>query len=681
MQSSATRTVSYTLPWDTAPLDLSFVFEAEAPAGKHGFLRTDGQHFVFEDGAPAHFWGTNFNSAANFPGHEYAEIVARRLAMFGMNLVRFHQLDGEWSTPNIVNFSRGRRIDDTRSLDPRSMDRLDYLICALKKNGIYVYLDNITYRRFREGDGVENTAALTDGAKLQACFDPQLIERQKEFMTELWNHFNPYTKLAYKDDPAIVLTEITNEDDVFNRDYKLNLKEPYRTRFEALYQAWRKEHGLAPAPEPVDLSDKKNDELNLCKYEIQSRYFAEMYDHLRQIGVRIPIAGTNWRGAHFAVNRSQQCCDFMDCHCYYSGWKGWTPHRKGFFERTPLAEDWISPRMLPTRVADRPIFVSEWDVSWPNACRGDAPLELAAVCCLQGCAGTALHTYRYDCRPDIDMIAAPITGEAINGVPFRSGVFDGFNDPCRFSLFYHAALMLRRGDLAESPVTHVVRVKNLLARDEFPGEERRGALEASDFPVFAHAAAVRKLAIAFPETELPADAQEVDPRQPTVPEGSASTRSETGEIFHDRERQVMTIDSPRTKAAFGFLGGCGEIRLSGLTIRCRNPHAVIVLSSLSDAPLAESDNMLLSALDNCDNTGARYNDDHTLQFAKGHGPVEAAVVVAEIELETSVTQLRIDAINTHGMQVGRTPAVYENGVLAFTTGGDFPSVHYLIQKL
>ena len=108
---------------------------------------------------------------------------------------------------------------------------------------------------------------------------------------------------------------------------------------------------------------------------------------------------------------------------------------------------------------------------------------------------------------------------------------------------------------------------------------------------------------------------------------------------------------------------------------------MIALSSLSDAPLAESDNILLTALDNCDNTGARYNDDHTLQFAKGHGPVEAAVVVAEIELETAVTQLRVDAINTHGMQVGRTPAVYENGVLAFTIGGDFPSVHYLIQKL
>ena len=32
------------------------------------------------------FWGTNFNSAANFPSQPYSETFARRLAMFGVNL-------------------------------------------------------------------------------------------------------------------------------------------------------------------------------------------------------------------------------------------------------------------------------------------------------------------------------------------------------------------------------------------------------------------------------------------------------------------------------------------------------------------------------------------------------------------------------------------------------------------
>lgn len=51
--------------------------------------------------------------------------------MCGCNIVRFHQLDAEWNTPNIFQFAKGRR-HGTRELDAESMDRLDYLICCLK---------------------------------------------------------------------------------------------------------------------------------------------------------------------------------------------------------------------------------------------------------------------------------------------------------------------------------------------------------------------------------------------------------------------------------------------------------------------------------------------------------------------------------------------------------------------
>ena len=683
MQSSQTRTVSYTLPWDTAPLDLSFVFAHEAPAGKHGFLRADGPRFTFEDGTPARFWGTNFNSAANFPTHEYSETVAKRLAMFGINLVRFHQLDGDWSTPNIFCFSRGRRINDTRKLDPESMERLDYLIYALKKNGIYVYLDNITYRRFREGDGVENSTQLGDAAKPQSVFDERMIELEKEFIHQLWNHFNPYTKLAYKDDPVIVMTEIINEGDIFS--CCKTLIEPYRTRLEERFQAWRKEHGLEPVETPVDFDDRTREDLVPFKYELQRKYFDEMNAYMKSIGIRIPIAGTNWHAEILPLTQSQQGCDFIDGHTYYNSWN-WKPHEKLFLNASPLRnrqndQVWPSP-MISAHTVDRPFLLSEWDVPWPNEYRNEGPLMLAATCCFQGWDGAVIHTYRYDCTPNVDMIAVPITGEALSGVPYRSGVFDAFNDPCRFSLFYHAALMVRRGDVAEPPVTHVVGINSLLASELAPESGLTGPAGRKTLPIFRgmHPTA-KKLAVAFPETKLPAGCEPIDPKQSLVPEGETTVRSETGEIFHDLKRGVMTIDSPRTKAAFGFLGACGEIELKGLKIRCRNPHAVIVLSSLSDAPLAESDNILLTALDNCDNTDAEYNDDHTIQYSKGHGPVEAAVVVADIELETKVTQLRVDAINTHGLQVGRTPATYENGVLKFTVGGDFPSVHYLIQKL
>ena len=75
---------------DFAPIDISYLFEDEKPAGKHGFLTVQGERFVFEDGTPVRFWGTNLNSGACFPEKPYAEKLAKRLAAYGCNMVRFH---------------------------------------------------------------------------------------------------------------------------------------------------------------------------------------------------------------------------------------------------------------------------------------------------------------------------------------------------------------------------------------------------------------------------------------------------------------------------------------------------------------------------------------------------------------------------------------------------------------
>ena len=241
-----TQWIPFTLSWtDHLPVDISFVFEQERPAGKHGFLSAHGDRFVFEDGTEGRFWGTNFNSGANFPPHEYSEMVARRLAKFGVNIVRTHQMDAEWSTPNIFTANRAQPKADTRSLDPDCLDRLDYLFYCLKREGIYIYLDLLTYRQFLPGDEVEAADKLPQAAKPYLYFDRRLIELQKELNQALWRHQNPYSGLAYKDDPAIVLTELVNEADLFTHPVVL---EPYRSRFETQYCAWVDREGCGGSP-------------------------------------------------------------------------------------------------------------------------------------------------------------------------------------------------------------------------------------------------------------------------------------------------------------------------------------------------------------------------------------------------------------------------------------------------
>ena len=76
----------------------------------------------------------------NLPPRRDAEITARRLARYGVNMVRIHQADAGYAGNNL--FRKGRAHNRTRSLDPDMMDRLDYLIAQLKANGIYVYFGN-----------------------------------------------------------------------------------------------------------------------------------------------------------------------------------------------------------------------------------------------------------------------------------------------------------------------------------------------------------------------------------------------------------------------------------------------------------------------------------------------------------------------------------------------------------
>ena len=75
-RTSATAAEKYSKPdgswfrgalrWDAAPVDLSFLNAADRPAGHHGFVKADGDRFVFEDGKSARFWACNLSGPVLF---------------------------------------------------------------------------------------------------------------------------------------------------------------------------------------------------------------------------------------------------------------------------------------------------------------------------------------------------------------------------------------------------------------------------------------------------------------------------------------------------------------------------------------------------------------------------------------------------------------------------------------
>jgi hypothetical protein len=644
---------------DTAPVDLRFVYEGEAPAGKHGFLKIAGDHFEFEDGAPARFWGANFNSGANFPDFGYADKVAERLAKIGCNIVRFHQLDSEWATPNIFQFTKGKRQDSSTELDPESMKRLDYLISALKRNGIYCYLDMMTYRKFKSGDGVANAYELLDAGQPYGYYNPKLIELQKKFMHDVWTHVNPYTGLAYKDEPAIVLSEIVNEIDLFSR--RGIIHEPYVTEFRKLFAAWLKENGMQYDAMGCDLfcSDAPLVEF---KMHVQEKYYREMSGYMRNLGVKIPIAGTNWT-INGAVTRSQRVNDYHDGHVYFYDWK-WGERVKSCMNRgiTEVPESGFAALAF-NRHPDRPYFISEWDMPWPNEFRAESPILYAAVGGLQNWSGFTIHTYAYSSRlENMEILGKEISASSIGGVPYREGIFAAWNDPAKFGLFYHSALITRRGDVAASKGSVAMKIGTLTAHvpaglDTAP-EYCRGGTEYDGYE-----SATAKSRAGEGDVLLDTSAQEV--------------RSDTGELYRNWEKNFGTIDTPRTKCAYGFLGKNGTVALDGLAVKCKTDFAVVAMSSLSDLPLDKTDNILLTAVGRARNADAKFEGEQMLDY--GRPPILIEVIEAQIELKTERRDLVVWGVNAEGYYVGRIPTAYENGVLKFKLGDAYPSMYYLIR--
>lgn len=203
----------------------------DRPAGNHGFVRAEGGQLVTDDG-PIRFWATNLCFSACFPSREQAEQVAAQLARWGINCVRLHHMDARdiWGdSPNKL------------TIDPKQLDRLDYLIYQLKKHGIYTNINLHVSRSLGPDEGFVAQEQRPKYDKGLGNFEPRMIELQKKYARDLLTHVNPYLDRDYAHEPAIAFVEISNEDALFHiwsRGQLDELPEPYATTFRKMWNQW-----------------------------------------------------------------------------------------------------------------------------------------------------------------------------------------------------------------------------------------------------------------------------------------------------------------------------------------------------------------------------------------------------------------------------------------------------------
>ncbi|HOV70363.1 MAG TPA: hypothetical protein PLZ84_08585, partial [Clostridia bacterium] len=171
----------------------------------------------------------------------------------------------------------------------------------------------------------------------------------------------------------------------------------------------------------------------------------------------------------------------------------------------------------------------------------------------------------------------------------------------------------------------------------------------------------------------------IDKNTILVHESDGEVVSDTGEMYRSWKKGFGYIDSPRTKAAYGFLRDNGQVKLSGVEIKCENEFATVVLSSLSDSPICSSKNILLTTVGRVENKGMLFNETRDELLGYGTAPIMVEVIKATISILTPIDNLKIWAVGAEGFLTGMIPAKYENGTLTFTTGETWPSIYYLIQ--
>lgn len=643
---------------------LDFSDLLDAPAGKYGLVRAAGDHFEFTDrpGIPARFYGANICFDVNYMPKHLADRMADDFAATGYNLVRLHHHDRDLVDPA-----------DSVTLRPERIDRLDYTVAAFKKRGIYVTLDLLILRALPK----KIMDAYPDATPNKALvfIDENAMKDFEVFSANFLNHVNPYTGLAWKEEPAIMGISILNEGTLlFALRSSPWLEKLYREKFNV----WLVEKGFS-----VTTATREGLWRRFLG-EVYAAGHARMTNYLRNLGVKVLLTDQNVLSANsVAVLREAQ--DYVDNHFYWSHPQflgaNWTLPTVASADSAITHYAGGVNTMFPSRLLNKPFSVSEWNYCRPNPHRMEGAFLFGAYAALQDWGMTARFTYSHY-PENVENEAGPLTG-----------AFDMVTDSLGLLSERAAVLMFLRGDVKKASGVYPFLLnrrhnENPAANDSPPITMRRLGLvgrtgtlladpgEAPEFPAHTRAAVTQENVWTFSDdtpqilfsrgvnsdlTELlksgavPADSVDLEAGRFT---------SDTGELELHRSNGTFKAVTPRSEA---FVLGAKQ-SLSGAFARIANEgaFAAFLVAARDDRPLDRSERILLLHLTDSRNTGMTFrNAELTILEKVGTLPVLARKGAAEVTLNASLDNYRLFALDLNGARREEIPLVREGNCCRF----------------
>ncbi|BCM93628.1 hypothetical protein IAD21_05519 [Abditibacteriota bacterium] len=658
---------------DVGPSAIGFEDWLDKPAGKHGGVRMEGDHFQFEDKTPIKFWGTNLAYASSAPEKKDAEFMAARFAKWGVNAVRMHKFTGSgWEGIGDAN--------DATKMDATGLDRLDYFSSQLAKNGVY-YGWSHTYH-FRPKAGNRARLLAPDEIETNLKGDtygliniaPDVQDLLIETVVNLLKHPNPYTGKTYAQDPALAYVEMHNEDDVFfyNTQGALDAAPSYKKKLMERWSAWLQQkystqdalktawgdalsgdETLAAKSIGIQANPWFFGEDNLPKktggerqrlldnaaflHSEQNDFYQKFARAIRDTGYQGPLIGSPWQAPamlpHLYNLRSDSMVGYVDRHNYFGG---------GLFD-TMLKEPgggYLSSGLQ--QVEGKPFGLSEWIHVYPSLYSAEGPAIAAAY-------GMGLQGW--DASYEFQSAGGGSAFSSIAG-NFPWGVWNA-DVPSQIGQYPLLARMIARGDVPQGDVISVRRVS--------PDNLTAGNFNFSDR--VTQSGDIKNFGGSVPEAALAAGRCLVEftdkPQTSTFPDMShyqkaGSIQANNGALNWDATGQgYFTVNTAGTKAVVGFAQD-KEFKLGSIQVKLGCPYASLFITSTEQkADLSRAKSALISAVARNANSGFSYFVPDNRVIENGKAPILMEPVKATIAFGNRPVKV-VNVLDQDGKRTGRT---------------------------
>ena len=631
-------------------LDLSEF--SDSPAGKYGRIINKDGHFAFEKtGKRVKLIGTNLCYTANYLEKAEADKIAAHFKRMGYNSVRFHHTDvhlrkGNW---------KSQKSDD---VDPAWLDKLDYMFAAMKKAGIYVTIDLYSQRRFGKGEieGIDK-AIVCEIKGLVPIHEPA-YNAWKKLVIKWMNHVNPYTGIAWKDDPALVFVCPLNEDTVFSASYG-----PSKPFYLKKFEEWKKEKNLKS-----ETPNTKEDPLYaqfLLEVKMKSNKKIEKFFH-EELGMKAMITGSNWWNTMGQTFTRDQF-DVVDNHEYSDHPQPWYLPAK-YNQRTNLkaTPTYMVPNfMASTRIFGKPFTCSEYNYCAPNKFRAEGGPMMGAYAALQNWDGLYRFAWAHDKK-------------RVNDTLFMFG-FDMSSDPLAQLAERQIILMFGRGDVAPANKKYVYGVTmkeatrqgvgNMWSTGLFPRpfnslgliSQTGSQIVEGDRKIEGKFDGVVTNGVALTEADLNGNKYIASKN---LPKDGKEFVSDTKEITLNRNKGYLKISSPKTECIVAPKEM--KLKTKNLSIAGNKEFCSISVSAMDGTNLACSKRILLLHLTNILNSEATFSSKSMTTLIKyGKLPFIVKTNSVNVSLTNNNAEMKLYACNFSGKRIKEINTTYTNGTYSF----------------